>query len=102
MDRDITRLEGQIAGLVTDVRGIMQEISEIKTLVREHPVLCPYRESIASVALNARDIAALQAKVRDLELAVARSGAIGGLAGGGVVSLIVTVVFGIGKMAGWW
>ena len=86
-----------------------REITELKTLVREHPVLCPYRERIAAVGQNAKDIEHERARIdrmeqalQRLELVVARSGAVGGLAGGGTVGVLGAVVFAVGKAAGWW
>lgn len=113
MERDISRVESQIAALTSQTRewhtSMTKELAELKTLVGQHGVLCPYRERIAAIAQVERDIvvdgkaiADMREDIRALELAVARSSAIGGATGGSVVVLATSIVFGIGKAAGWW
>lgn len=113
MERDISRVEIQISVLTSQTRewhtSMTKELAELKTLVGQHGVLCPYRERIAAIAVVERDITDdrkeitdIKEIVHDLELAVARSSAIGGATGGSVVVIATGIVFGVGKAAGWW
>ena len=113
MERDITRLEHQISALTSEYReghsDLVRQMTEVKTLVAQHPIACPYRERIAMITENSKDIEEvkkdvgdIQKCVHEIELAVARSSAVGGAAGGGVVTVVVGVIFGLGKAAGWW
>ena len=111
--RDIARLENQITALTREYReghsDLVKQMSEVKTLVAQHPTACPYRERIAMIAENSKDIedvrkdvSDIKRCVREIERAVDRSSAVGGIAGGGVVSVVAGVIFGVGKAAGWW
>ena len=111
--RDISRLENQITALTREYReghsDLVRQMTEVKTLVAQHPTACPYRERIAMITENSKDIEEVKKSVGDIqkcvheiELAVARSSAVGGAAGGGVVTVVVGVIFGLGKAAGWW
>ena len=113
MERDVTRLEAALAALTSEYRQghshLETAMSELKAIVREHPGACPYRERIAMITENTKDIDAVKSDVadikrcvHDIELAVARSSAVGGAAGGGVVTVVVGIVYGLGKAAGWW
>jgi hypothetical protein len=111
--RDIARIEGQIIALTKEYReghsDLVRQMTEVKTLVAQHPTACPYRERIAMIAENTKDIEDvrqdvndLKRCVRDIERAVDRSSTVGGVAGGGVVSIVAGIIFGVGKAAGWW
>jgi hypothetical protein len=106
MERDVPRLEAQIIALTSQTRewqaNMTRDFAELKTLVREHPLLCPYREKISSIESHDRRIDTLEIGVHDLQIMVAKSGAVGGLAGGGVVSVVAGVVFAVGRSIGWW
>jgi hypothetical protein len=106
MERDVSRLEDQIVALTSQTRewqaNMTRDFAELKTLVREHPLLCPYREKISAIESHERRIGGVETSVHDLQIMVAKSGAVGGLAGGGTVGVIGAIVFGIGKAAGWW
>ena len=106
MDRDITRIEDHLTALTSQTRewqvNMTREMSELKTLVAQHPFLCPYREKISTIETHSKRIDTLELSVHDLQIMVAQSGAVGGLAGGGVVTVVAGVVFGVGRAAGWW
>ena len=106
MDRDVSRIENQLSALTSQTRewqaNMARDFAELKTLVREHPLLCPYREKISSIESHSKRIDTLETGVHDLQIMVARSGAVGGLAGGGVVSVVAGVVFALGKALSWW
>ena len=113
MERDITRLEHQISALTSEYReghsDLVRQMREVKTLVAQHPTACPYRERIAMIAENSKDIEDVRKDVgdikkcvREIERAVDRSSAVGGIAGGGVVSIVAGIVLAVGKALGWW
>ena len=106
MDRDVSRIESQLSALTSQTRewqtNMTRDFAELKTLVREHPLLCPYREKISAVETHERRIVGIETDVHDLQIMVARSGAMGGLAGGGVVTVVAGIIYGIGSLAGWW
>ena len=113
MERDISRLENQIIQLTSEYReghsDLVKQMAEVKTLVAQHPTACPYRERIAMISENEKDIKDLRTDVgdikrcvREIERAVDRSSAVGGIAGGGVVSIVAGVIFALGKALGWW
>lgn len=110
--RDIARLENQIVALTREYReghsDLVKQMTEVKTLVAQHASICPYRERISAIAENTKDIEELRRDVddlrkcvRDIELAVARSSAVGGAAGGGAVAVIGGILYAIAKAAGW-
>ena len=113
MERDITRLEHQISALTSEYReghsDLVRQMTEVKTLVAQHPTACPYRERIAMISENTkdiedvrRDVMDIKKCVREIERAVDRSSAVGGIAGGGVVSIVAGIVLAVGKALGWW
>ena len=113
MERDISRVESQIAALTSQTRewhtSMTKELAELKTLVSQHPFSCPYRVRIASIdqverdiTEDRKDITEIKRSIRDIERAIDRSSAVSGAAGGSAVAVITGVVFGVGKAAGWW
>ena len=111
--RDIARLENQIVALTREYReghsDLVRQMTEVKTLVAQHPTACPYRERIAMISENTkdiedvrRDVMDIKKCVREIERAVDRSSAVGGIAGGGVVSIVAGIVLAVGKALGWW
>lgn len=63
---------------------------------------CPFRDDIISAANNKGRIISLENKSHDLELQMVRAGMYGGAAGGGVIGLLTMLMYGAGKMFGWW
>lgn len=101
-DKDIARLERQIDKLAqafdTFQADVIYKLSEVQTLVQHKRDMCPFREDIARAQNNNVHISDLESRVRALE----KSAATTGMLGGGAVGVVVTVVYGVGKLAGWW
>ena len=64
-------------------------ITTLETIAARPPGLCPAHDGVI------RDVV-------QLRLDVAKLGVTSGMAGGGVVSVLVGIIFGVGKAAGWW
>lgn len=115
-DRKI--VEGWLEGLHSDHRSLVTrfdsfqkemrelqrfmdtEFSIMKTMVGHHALTCPYREEISSVSENRRNIERLTDRLGELEISVARSGAIGGVVGGSSAAVVTGVLYLIGRWLG--
>lgn len=102
VERDIARIEAQMAEVNERLAALEEQVTEIRMLVRAQGATCPYRDDIVRARNHIQRLTDIEKRVHDLELAMARSGAIGGIAGGGIVGIITMGLFGLGKLLGWW
>lgn len=112
-DAECQRIESGIRAL-TDKFGafqleISQRLTRLEQQVANEGALCPFRESISRASNNIKRIEELEeelekanGRVRELELAMARSSVLAGAAGGGIFTAVGAVIYGIGKAAGAW
>jgi len=67
---------------------------------------CPYRDRVihntAEIVLHHARLSTIESLVLDMRLASARAGMVGGISGAAVTSIVAGVVYGVGKVAGWW
>lgn len=123
-ERDVERLQREYESLSKDMSDLFvftqKETTAIRGLLDNVWAKCPYRENIARAVNNVARLERLEQRMeaeavrteqRDkeldqrihaIELSIAKSGALGGMAGGGIVSVIAGIIYGIGKAAGWW
>ena len=115
--RDLARLQADLATLAERVGGMQVDLAgrmmRLQTTIERMPELCAYREQIAQIPMLDRRISqqeqalgeavrTLQGEIHKLDLAIARAGALGGVTGSGVIAMVSGLVYGIGKLAGWW
>jgi archaellum component FlaC len=99
-DRDIVRMEGKIEALTGVVNAFQidmtNQIAELRTLVQNKREMCPFREEISRSSNNRAEIEELEKRVHALEIAGAmasgRAGALGGLAGGSIVGIVIYLI----------
>lgn len=77
---------------------ILERLSAIEALIQSEAQRCPWREVISRIQPNTERINELEKRVTELRIEMARMAAISG----GVSGTVVSVVFGVGKAAGWW
>jgi hypothetical protein len=94
--------ESDIAALRQDFHkleiSIISQIAKIDTLINTESSRCPYREQISDASDAVKKLNEIEVIVTAMRVDGAKAGA----TGGGVMALIVGVIFGVGKAAGWW
>ena len=107
---DMQRIEAQLAALAESFSRwqltITQRLAEVGVLVSNKRDLCPFREDIAQAANHVRRLEALEKgqadqgkTIHQMQIDAARSGALGGLAGGGVVTIVAGIIYGAIQLA---
>ena len=107
---DMQRIEAQLAALSDSFSRwqltITQRLAEVGVLVSNKRELCPFREDIAQAANHVRRLENLEQcqidqgkTIQQMQIDAARSGALGGLAGGGVVTVIAGIIYGAIQLA---
>ncbi len=83
----------ELARMMMDMKSELKEdIAELRVYRETEAARCPYREDIAKGKNNIRRIEALENGGRANVL---------GAAGGGI-TILSGIVFGLGRLAGWW
>ncbi len=102
-------LQQQLADLKTDVKAandniarVLDRLVRLETVSERHGALCPYQVDIARASNNKDRLEKLEAAMGDIKVQMARAGFMGGMGGGGAVGILAMLVYGMGKIAGWW
>ncbi len=93
--------ESELAELRRTVMDLRETTTELKTLSKTEGLRCPYRETISQAADNTDRLDAIEDRVTNLRIDVARLAAIAGLGGGVGYGIISGIISAIGKALGW-
>jgi hypothetical protein len=77
-------------------------LERLSAAMEARATTCPHRETIIRAANHVAEIRQIKEDIEEIKLQLARNPMIGGAAAGGLVSLMTMLMFGIGKLAGWW
>lgn len=94
-------MQSEMANLRTQMISLTQAVDRSCNKETKRDT-CPFRDDIVLAANNRARLAATENAIYELKLAMARAGILSGAAGGGIVTVVAGIVYGIGHQAGWW
>jgi hypothetical protein len=96
---DLQALGGRLYEFET---SITRQLAELSTLIQTESVRCPYREAISQNTSNTKRLDDLEDLVTNVRIDRAKERRTGAGIGGSVVATVASIVFAVGKSAGWW